>query len=1280
MSNKILILGLFSLMSFNAYSQEEDVYINEILALNETILADEDGDYSDWIELYNSGTGAVDLSGWFLSDDSSDTGKWSFPDVEITPGEFLVIFASGKDRSLAGGELHSSFKLSGAGEYLGLFNPVGEVVSAFDPSYPVQQTDISYGFLNGTYVSFGQPSPGAENIQEGALLPPPLINVDHGIYELSFDLEITTGYEGAEIFYSLDGSIPDIVSGHYYSSPLHVDTSTILRAVLVLDDTQYSEVITRSYIFLDDVIRQPNNPKGYPSAWGPYTVLPGNSIADYEMDPEMMADPAYAATVKAGLASLPTLSLVTDIDNLFSTSTDPETGGIYIYTGPPLTRETDGLGKGWERPASLEYFNTEGTESFQVNCGVRIQGGHSRRPEKSPKHSFRITFRSEYGPSKLKYPLFQDADANTTFDNLVLRAGFGLSWIHHSDTERSQAQYQQDIWSKDTQRAMGHPSSHSEYAHLYLNGIYWGIYAPSERMDNDFSAYYMDGDPDDFDVIKDYQDVINGEITSWNKLFELANAGLETNDAYQQIQGNNPDGSRNPQIEPLLDVVNLADYMLINFYGSNTDWDHHNWVSARNRVNPGKGFNFFSWDAEHLLKSVNGNVLDLDNDNCPSRLFQQLRQNEDFRRLFADRIQRFCYNDGLLTPGSAAERWNVRTNQVEGAIPVEAARWGDYRRDVHPYQTQGPFALYNYENYWLSQRDYMTSTYFPQRTNVFLTQLRSAGLFPALDAPSFFVNGTPYPGIAVEKGDEMSMTSKEGVIYYTSNGSDPVDWGFSENGNGIEFITREAAKTLIVPKNDMGGLWQTDKDYDDSAWEICTGSPGGIGYEKEAGYQDLISFDVSSEMYDSGSDPNNSCYIRIPFSVEAGALDELAALYLEIRYDDGFAAFLNGVRVAEANAPFELLWNSASEDSHEADVSETFNISEHIGLLSEGENLLAIQALNLNTSSSDFLFMLEMKASDQISSGISAEAIMYDGAWTLDRSSHIMARTRLDDEWSAMASAFAAFDEDYLDIKVTEVNYNPQGTETIPGGEFEFIELKNTGESTLDLGGMSFVEGLDYTFPSETELLPGGFVVLASDELSFAERYGFFPDADYKGSLNNGGELIQIKGGPGGETLISLLYDDQEPWPVLADGAGHSLVPLEFNPTGDPNVAENWRKSYFIGGSPGRDDTESTGIGDIVAGAGTHELLQNYPNPFNELTYIAYNLSGDAEVELSVYNLVGQKITVLQSGWKEAGHHVLSWNGSDDSGRIIEEGVYFYRIVVRNRSGNFSTTRKMIRM
>lgn len=1272
----VLLLLIFF---FNGlFGQENSVRINEFLAINDQVLVDEDGQYSDWIELYNEGPGAVQLSGWSLTDDPALPGKWSFPDVEIPSNGFLLVFASGKDRGAAGAELHTNFKLSGAGEYLSLRDSEGTLMTAFDPSYPVQQGDISFGYSEGIYVSFTQPSPGYANDLESALIPPPQLTVNHGIFVDPFYLEILNEFEGVDIFYTTDGSRPHIGNGTYYLAPVLIDTTTIIRAVAVLDDISYSTVVTRSYIFPENIINQPNNPPGYPSEWGPYTAIQGTSIADYEMDPELLADPLFASSVVEGLKSLPTLSLVTDMDNLFSHSTDPETGGIYIYTGPPLSRTEDGLGKGWERPASIEYFNTEGTESFQVNCGVRIQGGHSRRPEKSPKHSFRLVFKSEYGPTRLNYPLFKDEDAVSSFNSLILRAGFGLSWIHHSHYERQQAQYQRDIWSKDTQRAMGHPSSHSEYTHLYINGIYWGIYAPSERMDSDFAASYMEGDPEEYDVIKDYQDVANGEITAWNKLMDMANAGLVDQESYHKIQGNNPDGSPNPGYEAMVDVKNLADYMLINFYGGNTDWDHHNWAAMRNRVNPGTGFKFFSWDTEHLLKSVSTNVLDENNDYCPSRVFQQLRENEEFRWLFADRVQQLCFNEGLLTPGPTAERWNKRTGQVEPSIVAEAARWGDYRKDVHPFQSQGPFDLYNYDNYWIPQQSYMLNTYFPDRTAAFLYHLRSAGLYPLIEAPQFFINGESYPVEEISRGDQLSMSSGEGIIYYTENGKDPADWAFDSESQQTTLIAGDATKYVMVPKSDLGTQWISDLAFDHGSWSLCSGAPGGIGYERGNGYQDQITLDVGGDMYADGDNPNNSCYVRIPFTIQAGDLEELKALLLNIRYDDGFTAFLNGIRVAEANAPMDLQWNSVSSNTHEATSEEIFDLSAHLSLLQEGENLLAIHGLNEKTSSSDFLLSVSLIAGDQVSAGISEDALMYSESISLDHSVHIMARTYLEGNWSAAMKSFITFPEDLKDIKLTEIHYNPLVDGDMASSGYEFVELKNTGSSTLDLGGLSFVEGIDYTFSAETGLIPGAFVVLASDEMNFYESYGFMPGGEYKGNLNNAGERLRLESTEG-DSIILVLYGNSAPWPEMADGYGYSLVPTVFNPVEDQNDPQNWRSSYHIGGSPGRDDTESTSTEEQAEEAGDYLMGQNYPNPFTEVTHINYILPVESHVDLSVYNLMGQKVAILVSGRQSQGSHVVSWNGMDEAGEQIKEGIYIYRMIIKSKDGIQSVTKKMIK-
>ena len=125
---------------------QEKVYITEFMAANLRTLADRDREYSDWIELHNAGAAAVNLDGWFLTDDRGNRKKWRFPAVPLGPGEFLLVFASGKDRRMPGAELHSNFKLDAERSYLGLVKPDGATVAfEFAPEYPRQVAGASYG-------------------------------------------------------------------------------------------------------------------------------------------------------------------------------------------------------------------------------------------------------------------------------------------------------------------------------------------------------------------------------------------------------------------------------------------------------------------------------------------------------------------------------------------------------------------------------------------------------------------------------------------------------------------------------------------------------------------------------------------------------------------------------------------------------------------------------------------------------------------------------------------------------------------------------------------------------------------------------------------------------------------------------------------------------------------------------------------------------------------------------------------------------------------------------
>jgi hypothetical protein len=143
--------AVFSLLISTSTTAQESIRINEFMAVNDIGLDDEDRDESDWIEIYNPGTETVDLQGWFLTDENDDLTKWEFPQVLLGPDSYLIVFASGKDRRNPLGVLHTNFKLSGGGEYLGLVRPDGKtVVSDFYPSFPKQAPNISYGPMGST--------------------------------------------------------------------------------------------------------------------------------------------------------------------------------------------------------------------------------------------------------------------------------------------------------------------------------------------------------------------------------------------------------------------------------------------------------------------------------------------------------------------------------------------------------------------------------------------------------------------------------------------------------------------------------------------------------------------------------------------------------------------------------------------------------------------------------------------------------------------------------------------------------------------------------------------------------------------------------------------------------------------------------------------------------------------------------------------------------------------------------------------------------------------------
>ena len=146
-ARRIGVMGLCLMAALVAPSQgHADPVITELMADNTRTLKDEDGDFSDWIEIQNPDPVPVNLSGWYLTDDPNRLTQWAFPSTNLVPGQFLVVFASSKNRRVAGRPLHTSFKLDADGEYLALVRPDGRTIAAeFSPRFPAQWADVSLG-------------------------------------------------------------------------------------------------------------------------------------------------------------------------------------------------------------------------------------------------------------------------------------------------------------------------------------------------------------------------------------------------------------------------------------------------------------------------------------------------------------------------------------------------------------------------------------------------------------------------------------------------------------------------------------------------------------------------------------------------------------------------------------------------------------------------------------------------------------------------------------------------------------------------------------------------------------------------------------------------------------------------------------------------------------------------------------------------------------------------------------------------------------------------------
>lgn len=846
------------------------------------------------------------------------------------------------------------------------------------------------GIATGAPVEryFMPPTPGTNN---GAgylgLVADTKFSVDRGFYDTPFTVAITSATATASIYWTTNGSRPTPTNGTLYTAPVFVTGTRMLRAAAFLTNHIPSEPDTHTYIFINQVLQQSNTQPGYPTLWQ------ANYPADYEMDPNIVNHPVYAATISNDLRVIPTLSLVSSHEEFWSST-------IGIYPDANLDREVS---------VSAELFQGDNTSQFQINSAIQMHGQAGRDNTRSAKHSFRLEFKGEYGPSRLDYDWFGGGVAS--FDSIIIKSSWADSWATRYDPfsggsypwaddfplryRPEDASYLRDIWVRDAMRDMGHLSSRSEYVHLYVNGLYWGLYNPIERLDPAYFANHLGGLEKDWDIVKDRVDLAggtwkaelqDGSDADWTNLIAFVNLGINSETAFQTVAAK-------------VDLDNLIDYMLLHAFAEANDWlqtaNAHNWFGAHRRANatnglPATKWIFLPWDQEITMNQQrNEDRVNVDADQMPSRIYSQLRNWPEFRRMYGDRVHKHLFNAGALTPTNNILRMQGLAARIYDAMVAESARWGDAREFVIN-GNPGTGLTLTRENAWLPELHKLYTNWFPnvmpQRT---IARLQAAGLYPTTGAPEFNqFGGAVSNGFALA----MSHTNLAGVIYFTTDGSDPRQYGTGAIGSGAQ------AYAATIPIN----------------------APTV----------------VRARVFDAGN-------------------------------------------------------------------------------------------------------------------------------------------------WSALTEAVFFPPQDLSKLALTEIMYNPPAIGATPGNNLEFLELKNTGTNTLNLSGLTFTSGITFTFTNGTTLGPGQFFVLARNAAAFASKYpGVTIHGTYTGQLDNAGEQLALSHALG-TPIFSVTYDDRPEWPVGPDVANFSLVQTQPGVSQAPDKGNRWRASTNPGGSPGADDPAPT-IAPIV--------------------------------------------------------------------------------------------------
>lgn len=1142
------------------------VMISEFMASNESTHYDGDGNASDWIELHNFGTVPVNLNGWFLTDRADAPTKWKFPDIELPAGGYLVVYATnqdGDDYVDGGGRRHTNFSLAASGEYLGLVEPDGvTVVHAFAPSFPPQVRGISYGVAAEEAIIgfFSTPTPGAANPASPSAAGPFIRGVTATGQPLPADGEDIVIRAQIDPF----ASPVESVTLHYrvmFGSEQSVPMNS-------LGGGQYAATIPHAASAPGQMVR--------------WAVTAQDSLGQSRREPPYLSStnsPQYFGTV---------------IDNPATASPLPAVH--WFVTSPGAASTLSGT-------RGAVYFDGE----FYDNVFVRLRGASSVNwAKKAYKFEFNTGHHFRYAAGS---PRVEEINLNTT---------------------QQDKSYVRESLTYETYRAVGVPASDAFPVRVEQNGQFFSVATLVQQLDEDFLAA-RGLDPEGA-LYKMYNGITSTSGTEKKTRLDEGTADLQALIAGLRISNPNRKAFLFDHVD-LPSAINYFTCAIVtqdfdrftkNYYiyrdtNGSGEWTQFPWdkdlTFGERFVSDdisGDGFLDEAPDdpasTAHPFWCATGHAR-----HGVNMMVDAVIAHPAAREMYLRRLRTLM--DGLLQPPGTPEaqlKFEARLDQLYPLLQADAARdlakWGSAVIPEQPARQTLATAMNLIKTNYLAER------------RVFLYDRHGLGVIGD-GVPSTLVSGTT--GATVAR--YMVPSDNQLGLSWTAKEFDDAGWATGATGFGFELIPSTHSPliaTRVRPADfhpastsiflrirfniaDLAALdaLELRMKYDDGfvaylngtevARRNVAGAPGSavgfdIGATSRPDSQAIVFQGIDISAYSSvlvpgenvlaiqalNSSALNSDMLVLPELAELPKPARPGSVGIPGPQPPGLPLVIGAIEFNPASGhqdqEFVQILNpnpiavDVSGWTVEGAIEHTFKPGTVIP--SDAHNVPLylsphVRSFRARTSAPTGNSQVFVQGNYRGQLSARGETIIIrDGA------GHIAASTT----YAGVPTQAQRF------LRLTEIHYHPADPSAAEVGaghadadDFEFVEIKNVGPDSIDLGGVRFDDGISFVVPAGTRLAPGELAIIVGNTNAFAARYGAGPRVlgQYTGRLNNDGETLQLQDAAG-ENVLKFTYNDR--WYPATDGGGYALVVLDEHADWSRwDLAASWGIGDPLHGSPG---------------------------------------------------------------------------------------------------------------